>query len=268
MTDPDPVPDDAPADATLDPPGSIAVVGAGPLGIEAALYGRYLGYDVTLFERRQVADHWRSRAAEPLPLPSSRCWSPLAAAALEAQYPERFPAQGPLTIGQWVDQGLVDLLETDLLRGRLRAPAEVTRIDLAERVAADQGVAADRKTDSGQSVDPVGAATAEPSAAEEESPPPDFRLTVRVPTDPEADGGRPAETAEITADFEAVIVAVGVGEAPDYGFAIPTDYLFRVGERELSDAEESLREGFRQIVAIYAGLGGRSDLDLYRPRRV
>lgn len=268
MTDPDPVPADIPGDATLDPPGSIAVIGAGPLGIEAALYGRYLGYDVTLFERQRAADHWRSRAAEPLPLPSSRCWSPLAAAALEAQYPERFPAQGPLTIGQWVDQGLVDLLETDLLRGRLRAPAEVTRIDLAERVAADQGAAADRKTDSGQSVDPVGAATAEPSAAEEESPPPDFRLTVRVPTDPEADGGRPAETAEITADFEAVIVAVGVGETPDYGFAIPTDYLFRVGERELSDTEASLREGFRQIVAIYAGLGGRSDLDLYRPRRI
>ena len=262
MTDPDPVPADAPADATLDPPGSIAVIGAGPLGIEAALYGRYLGYDVTLFERQRVADHWRSRAAEPLPLPSSRCWSPLAAAALEAQYPERFPAQGPLTIGQWIDRGLVPLLETDLLRGRLRAPAEVTRIDLAERFAADPGPGA------GPDVDPVGAANAEASAAEEESPPPDFRLTVRVPTASEADGGRPAETAEITADFEAVIVAVGVGETPDYGFAVPTDYLFRVGERELSDAEASLREGFRQIVAIYAGLGGRSDLDLYRPRRI
>lgn len=256
MTNPHQVPGDIPGDATLDPPGSIAVIGAGPLGIEAALYGRYLGYDVTLFERRQIADPWRSRAAEPLPLPSSRCWSPLAAAALEAQYPERFPAQGPLTIGQWIDQGLVSLLETDLLRGRLRAPAEVTRIDLAEPVDPDQPV------------DPAGAATAEPRAAEEESPPPDFRLTVRVPTDHESDGGRPAETAEITADFEAVIVAVGVGEAPAYGLAIPTDYLFRVGERAFSDAEESLREGFRQIVTIYAGLGGRADLDLYRPRRV
>ena len=57
---------------TLDPPGSIAVVGAGALGIEAALYGRFLGYDVTLIEaaavghsmtdqaRRTVADVARS----------------------------------------------------------------------------------------------------------------------------------------------------------------------------------------------------------------
>ena len=259
MTNPHQVPGDIPGDATLDPPGSIAVIGAGPLGIEAALYGRYLGYDVTLFERRQIADLWRSRAAEPLPLPSSRCWSPLAAAALEAQYPDRFPTQGPLTIGQWIDLGLVPLLETDLLRGRLRVPAEVARIDLAEPVDPDQQV---------DSAQPVGAATAERQTAEEESPPPDFRLTVRLPTDHASDGGRPAETAEITADFEAVIVAVGVGETPDYGFDIPIDYLFRVGGRAFSDAEESLREGLRQIVALYAGMGGRADLDLYRPRRV
>ena len=37
-------------DMTLDPPGTIVVVGAGALGIEAALYGRYLGYNVTLIE--------------------------------------------------------------------------------------------------------------------------------------------------------------------------------------------------------------------------
>ncbi|EMI22110.1 Pyridine nucleotide-disulfide oxidoreductase, NAD-binding region domain protein [Rhodopirellula maiorica SM1] len=38
--------------ATLDPPGSIAIVGAGPLGVEAALYGRFLGYNVSLIEAR------------------------------------------------------------------------------------------------------------------------------------------------------------------------------------------------------------------------
>ena len=47
---------------TLDPPGSIAVVGAGPLGIEAALYGRFLGYDVTLIEAVSVANSLRPLA--------------------------------------------------------------------------------------------------------------------------------------------------------------------------------------------------------------
>jgi len=44
---------------TLDPPGAIAVVGAGPLGIEAALYGRYLGYDVKLYEAKSVGSSMR-----------------------------------------------------------------------------------------------------------------------------------------------------------------------------------------------------------------
>ena len=44
---------------TLEPPGRLAVVGAGALGVEAALYGRFLGYDVTLIaahDRTEIVD--------------------------------------------------------------------------------------------------------------------------------------------------------------------------------------------------------------------
>ncbi len=36
----------------VDTPAVIAIIGAGPIGLEAALYGRYLGYDVRLFDAR------------------------------------------------------------------------------------------------------------------------------------------------------------------------------------------------------------------------
>ncbi len=59
--------DDLNPDMTLDPPGRIAVIGAGPLGLEAALYGRYLGYDVQVFEQGDVAAALR-RMQGPVPM--------------------------------------------------------------------------------------------------------------------------------------------------------------------------------------------------------
>ena len=40
----------------IDTPARIAVLGAGPIGLEAALYARFLGYDVDVYERGKVAD--------------------------------------------------------------------------------------------------------------------------------------------------------------------------------------------------------------------
>ena len=41
----------------VDTPARIAVLGAGPIGLEAALYARFLGYDVNIYERGNVADN-------------------------------------------------------------------------------------------------------------------------------------------------------------------------------------------------------------------
>ena len=41
----------------IDTPARIAILGAGPIGLEAALYARFLGYDVDIYERGQVAEN-------------------------------------------------------------------------------------------------------------------------------------------------------------------------------------------------------------------
>jgi NADPH-dependent 2,4-dienoyl-CoA reductase/sulfur reductase-like enzyme len=42
-------------DPEIDAPAVVAILGAGPIGIEAALYARFLGYDVLLFDQGKVA---------------------------------------------------------------------------------------------------------------------------------------------------------------------------------------------------------------------
>ncbi|HMI30517.1 MAG TPA: NAD(P)-binding domain-containing protein [Candidatus Limnocylindrales bacterium] len=44
----------------------LAIVGAGPIGLEAALRARQAGFEVTIFESRSVADNFRSYGSVPL----------------------------------------------------------------------------------------------------------------------------------------------------------------------------------------------------------
>lgn len=253
---------------TLDPPGTITVVGAGPLGIEAALYGRYLGYDVTLLEAAEVGASLRSRGDEPLPMLPGRCLSPLAIAALQAQSqsapgqpassqpaPSQ-PAQSkgaapppvcpslPLTFRQWIESAWVPLTESDLLAGRLRMPVRVERIDTVP-VAGDDAAGDDAAGDDEAGDDEAG-----------EPIPPDFLLTAAS-----------ADRGEIRQRSEAVIVATGADDSIELGFAAPIPYFFRLDGGPSEDLEAALLRGRGQIVALYASLAGRSELDLYRPRR-
>lgn len=228
-------------DQTLDPPGSIAVIGAGPLGCEAALYGRFLGYKVTLIEAIAVGQSMRDEIDRPLPMLPDRCLSPLAISALRAQRESDDSTSPPLptTIGDWILDALVPLTETDLLRGRTLIPARVSQI-------VQVPVADDEKSDDEAAGGEV-----------EDDIPPDFRLTLERDSD-----------GEDCIDVEAVILAVGPSCEIQLGFQLPTPYFFRVGEQSTEDAEKDLVAGFRQIVGIFAKLAGRDDLDLYRPRRV
>jgi thioredoxin reductase len=56
--------DALPWDPEMESPATIAILGAGPMGIEAALYARFLGYHVSIFETRRVAHRmldWNNR---------------------------------------------------------------------------------------------------------------------------------------------------------------------------------------------------------------
>src|SRR6266516_3622055 len=39
----------------IDTPARLAILGAGPIGLEAALYARFLGYEVVVYERGDIA---------------------------------------------------------------------------------------------------------------------------------------------------------------------------------------------------------------------
>lgn len=219
--------DEAPL--TLDPPGTIAVIGAGVLGIEAALYGRFLGYDVILVEAESVGHSIRQRGDEPLPMLPDRCLSPLAFSALGAQSEDPQPETLPVTCREWVEAALVPLSESDLLLDRLRMPSRVVRISTVS-VEAEEG-------DSPEDLEDI---------------PDDFRLHF--------DDGE-------SLDVEAVIVATGAAPPITKEFETPADYFFVLGNQPVENLERALFDGLRQIVELFAGLAGRVDLDLYLPKR-
>ena len=219
---------------TLDPPGTIAVIGAGPLGIEAALYGRFLGYNVTVLEAQEVGHALRGQGDSALPILPNRCLSPLAVGALSAQEQDSVGLTLPLTVAKWIDDVLVALTDTDLLRGRLMLGKRVTKIATVPIVL-----------EAGEQADDV------------ESIPPDFRLEFSETID---------QTESL--DVESVIVAIGNSPPIELGFELPSPYFFRIGRSGSDDWEESLLAGYHEIVDVYSQLAGRDDLDLYRPRRV
>jgi len=245
---------------TLDPPGRIAVVGAGVLGLEAALYGRFLGYDVVVFEQGDVGQSLRDRLEEVLPVFPSGSLSSLAWAAIAAQSGPDAPGADrplPMTVGQWISEGLERLAQTDLLRERVITGCRVTAIglvdvDLAAASLGDEGVDSP-ESDEFEIVGDV---------------PPDFRLVVDCDQDFQS------------LDFEAVILATGnanlaeIGgvaacEQSPYFFGIGTAAAGLAGEGDSGQSAESqLKAGYRQIVDLYAKLGGRATLDLYRPKRL
>jgi hypothetical protein len=243
--------DDAAYEMTLDPPGQIVVIGAGPLGIEAALYGRYLGYEVTVFEKGDIGESLRASSDQPLPMLPDRCLSPLAVSALKAQDGGlKLPGDPtfPMTIGQWIECGLIRLAATDLLSGRVHTHSRVTRVELipVEASEADAADADGSDEDDDYFIDG--------------EVPPDYRLTIK-------------SSDEATSfDAEAVIFATGdlpLSDIEGFDLAQSSAYLFRIGaggDAESSD-EARFYRGLQEIVATFAKLGGREALDLYRPIR-
>lgn len=114
----------------VDTPATIAVLGAGPIGLEAALYARYLGYDVQVYERGRVGENLRDFAHLRLFSPWGVNISPLGQAALSAQDTSwQVPADDALpTAGEFVEQYLIPLSQSDLLSGCVHEGVEVLAV--------------------------------------------------------------------------------------------------------------------------------------------
>jgi hypothetical protein len=106
----------------LESPATIAVIGAGPIGLEAALYGRFLGYEVTVFDSGPVAANVQDWQHLPLLTPFQDLHSRLGRYAITTQNPQHvFPDSASCITGQqWRQSYLVPLAETDLLAAALR----------------------------------------------------------------------------------------------------------------------------------------------------
>ena len=223
------------SELTLDPPGSIVIVGAGTHGIEAGIYGRFLGYDVTILEQGLIGNNMRMESGTDLVVLPDQCLSPLGISAVEAQHaaenPGSVPRMHPTTVSAWVEEGLIPLSQSDLLRGRVKTDHRVSCIDT---------IAIELENESEDASDY----------------PADFKLHY---TD--------SAGIEGTLRAEAVMIATGSQCGIEFRFPLPFPYFYRIESTSNHDAA-GLLAGRRQVVEIYSQLAGRADLDLYRPPRV
>ena len=118
----------------VDSPAKIALIGAGPIGLEAALYARFLGYGVELYERGDVAENVRRWGHVRMFSPFHMNRSTLGIAAIAAQDPNYQPPADDaiLTGGEWFDRYLQPLSQTDLLVDHLHTQTDVVSVARAK----------------------------------------------------------------------------------------------------------------------------------------
>ncbi len=118
----------------VDTPARIAVLGAGPIGIEAALYARFLGYDVDIYERGNVADNILRWGHVRMFSPFGMNRSTLGLAALRAQDESYVPPGDDeiLTGLDYADRYLMRLSQTDLMVDHLKLGIEVVSVGRPE----------------------------------------------------------------------------------------------------------------------------------------
>jgi thioredoxin reductase len=115
--------------AKLDAP-RIAVLGAGPVGLEAALYARRLKLDVTVYERGRIAEYMQRWGHVRLFSPFGMNTTPLGRAAILADNPRHeFPADNACVTGHdHVSAYLEPLAITNLMAECLRMETQVLAV--------------------------------------------------------------------------------------------------------------------------------------------
>lgn len=108
----------------------VAVIGAGPVGIEAALYARLCNLPVVVYEQGEVGEYLQRWGHVRMFTPWGWNISPWGMQVLQTEYPQRtWPAEGDLLTGhEYRQEYLLPLAECSLLRDSLRLGMRVVQI--------------------------------------------------------------------------------------------------------------------------------------------
>jgi thioredoxin reductase len=108
----------------------IAIVGVGPIGLEAALYARTLNYPVRVFERGQAGEYWQRWGHVRLFSPFGMNSTPLGRAAILAAQPgHEFPADDACIMGrEHRDRYLLPLSRVSALKDSVHTETAVLAI--------------------------------------------------------------------------------------------------------------------------------------------
>jgi flavin-dependent dehydrogenase len=203
----------------------IAILGAGPIGLEAALYARYLGYPAQVFEKGDACAASVRLLAEKALEKFEKLASRLGCSALRAQDADwRPPAAGTvLTAAEWCEKYLTPLAQSDLVADVLQLRQVVVGIRRHDR---------------------------EDDAS--------FEVCVRT-----AGGSEAIHEADIVIDATGANVPMWRGDCAvdeELGFANPEADFYVLGAK---GGAESFAAGLVQIRDLFAILGEREDLDVY-----
>lgn len=129
-------------------PQRIAIIGAGPIGIEAALYARTLGYEVAVYDRGGPAHNVRAWGFVNLFTPWRMNVTPLGARTLNDDELLSGPLADVCPSGNALaDRYLTPLVESDLLKGVIHAQQQVLSVGRDDFIKSDE-IGTGRRTDS------------------------------------------------------------------------------------------------------------------------
>src|SRR4028119_1913564 len=105
----------------------VAIIGGGPIGMEAALYGACAGFDVHLYERGRIAENVRQWGYIQLFTEWKRNRSPLATRLLQERRIELAPEE-TTSSGDELVEYVLRLASLAPLRGRVHPQIEVAAL--------------------------------------------------------------------------------------------------------------------------------------------
>lgn len=221
------------SDDILEPPGLIAIIGGGVLGLETALYARFLGYQVQLFEALEIGQRWLDEGDNALQFLPGRGISELALQAIRTQADDPQTLETlPTTASDWAQQIMRPLAEIDLLAGRIHVGHRVSDV---------------RRVPNEEDPDEF-----------------DFQIHCQA-SDTVWDAEAVVDTAGWSADAVCADAEYDWSTLPYFH---RVDGHSDEAASASDDWEARSRRGRDQIRQLFAAWGDRPTLDLYRPRRL